>query len=124
MLGRPGYLRPGLLGVAGFRKRLGVLLDDTTIIGTITIREANNRQTFEIRWKDQEPRANAVARPDPSGARTVSETSIPARAITSRGSSRGMASGSSLPRFQLEWPQERRDEALAAAREALKRLDR
>ena len=122
MLGRPGYLRRDLLGVAGYRKRLGVLLDDTTILGTITIREANNRQTSEIRWKDQEPRANAVARPDPSAPRTVSETSFRAcDYLAWQLSTHGI--GIVQPRFHLEWPQERRDEALAAAREALKRLD-
>ncbi len=113
LLGHPGYLWPGLLGVAGFRKRLGILLDDETVIGSIVFRAADNRQTFEIRWKDR-------AAPEKPGA--VSESAF--RACDYVGWQLAIHGLAVMPRFQLEWPLERRNEAIAGCRQALKRLDR
>jgi hypothetical protein len=113
LLGNPGYLWPGSLGVAAFRKRLGILLEDETVIGSIVFRVADNRRTFEIRWKDQPAR-------EKPGADSESEF----RACDYVAWQLKMHGLAVMPRFHLEWPLERRNEAIAGCREALKRLDR
>ncbi len=113
LLGHPGYLWPGSLGVAAFRKRLGILLEDETVTGSIVFRAADNKRTFEIRWKDQ------PAREEP-GADSMSEFRT-CDYVAWQLKMHGLAV---MPGFHLEWPLERRNEAIAGCRQELKRLDR
>jgi hypothetical protein len=120
MLGTPWYLKPEMLNVTGFRKRLLILLDDTTELGTVTVRETKNTKNRVITWKDQEPRGRAMVKTDSSGSDSASETSFRVCDYIAWQFSLHRVAG--MPPFQLEWPQPRRDEALEACRETLKRL--
>jgi hypothetical protein len=118
MLGSSWYLKPEMLNVAGFGKRVTILLDDTTDLGTVTVHEAKNGKSRIINWKDQEPRGRAMAKPNSSDS--ASESSFRVCDYIAWQFSLHRVAG--MPQFELEWPQPRRDEVLEACREALKRI--
>lgn len=116
-LGSPWYLKPGMLKVAGFRKRLESLLDDTTELGTVTVHDNKNGKSRMITWKDQE----AMVRRGPSAATPSSESTF--RVCDYIAWQFSLLRLPGTPPFELEWPQSRRDEALEACRQALKPAD-
>jgi hypothetical protein len=121
-IGDPSYDKPGMLELAGFRERLEILLDDTTELGTVRVHETKNIRNLEIIWKDQDPRGRAVTKLDPSAPKPGPET--PFRVCDYVAWQFSIHRFAGMPAFELEWPQPRRDEALQARRDALKRHDR
>ena len=73
----PWLLRPATLGVAGFRKRLEILLDDTSELGTVTVFEQDKVETAFSTGKTRTAGGRAVARIDPSASETRFGVSIP-----------------------------------------------
>ena len=103
MLAHRLRLKPGMLGVAGFRKQLEVLLDDTSEMGTVTVFEQNKTRNRVIRWNDQDSRGGTAGRLDPSAPKPVSESAF--RTCDYVAWQLAFSGLAGMPKFELEWPQ-------------------